>query len=245
VKRFIRASFIWVAILAVASCSSPEIKPRAPIQILTALPLFWGEGEFGAVLQGGAGQSPLITALQKDGPVRAIDHVDASGLDQQSILFMIQPPALSPQELVAIDAFVRGGGRVVALADPELSWEQSAPTGSALRAPPQSLLTPLYEHWGLRLEGDKMGDAIVDTVIFGQGAGLLTPGRWTVNTPGQGGKCALSDDKRMADCAIGKGRAVLIADADFANPEFWPDSDDDNLSAIRVLLGEVSTKQNN
>jgi hypothetical protein len=244
-NRLFRLLSGFAAIVAAASCSSPEIKPRAPIQMLTALPLFWGEGEFGDVLKSGTAQSPLITTLQKDGPVRAIDHVDANSLDPQSILFMIQPPVLSPQELVAIDAFVRAGGRVVAFADPELSWEQAAPMGSALRAPPRSLLTPLYEYWGLKLDADKMGDAIVGTVFFGQGAGLLTPGKWTLIKSGQSKGCAVFEDKRLADCAIGKGRAVLVADADFANPAFWPESDDDNLSAIRVLLAEVSVKKNN
>ncbi len=235
-------AFGFVLSLALCACSSPVIKQRAPVQVLTALPLFWGEGEFGAVLKGETGQSALVTALEKDGPLRAIERADGNSLDPKSILLLIQPPALAPEELVAIDRHVRDGGRVVVLADPELSWEQGAPIGSRSRAPAQSMLAPLYEHWGLMLNADKTGDVIVDTVFFAQGAGLLTPGRWSFQGKGsfEGKGCVLTSDNRLADCHIGKGRVILIADADFVNPALWPDAEDDNLSALRVVLGEVS-----
>ena len=65
---------------------------------------------------------------------------------------MAHPLAQTAENLVALDAWVRGGGRVLLLADPMLEWPSKRPLGDPLRPPPMFMDTGLLAHWGLRLD---------------------------------------------------------------------------------------------
>ena len=60
---------------------------------------------------------------------------------------MAHPLAQTAENLVALDQWVRGGGRVLLLADPMLEWPSERPLGDPLRPPPMfmdtGLLAPL------------------------------------------------------------------------------------------------------
>jgi ABC-type uncharacterized transport system len=172
---------ITVMALAIAAAAAPS--PR--VTLFTALPLMWGEGDPSDILNGRARRSTMIDGLD----VRAIDTVTVPGLGQD-VLVVAQPRAMMPEELVALDTWVRAGGRVLIFADPRLEWRSRYPLGDPRRAPPVTLLDPLLTHWGVRLD-----------------AGPGSDGRW------QRGPCAAVDPVTI-DCRIGKGRALLIADAD-------------------------------
>jgi hypothetical protein len=221
------------AALALMSCSGtpPEVR-RDPVHVVTGLPLFWGEGGIADVLNGTAKKSALIDGLEGDGPVSAVVHLDATVLAQTKLLLMIQPPALIPEELVALDAWVRGGGHVVILADPDLAWESTLMPGDPRRAPVQSLLGPLFSHWGLTLVPDPPGDDPVDASIGGASVKMMRPGQWKRSGDGA---CVIQNSARLANCSLDKGRAIIVADADFANP----DSEGDSLGALRGLLRDV------
>ena len=62
---------------------------------------------------------------------------------------MAQPLAQPAEDLVALDDWVRGGGRVLLLADPMLEWPSKRPLGDPLRPPPMFMDTGLLAHWGL------------------------------------------------------------------------------------------------
>jgi hypothetical protein len=220
--------------LALMSCSSvsPEA-PRGPLHILTGLPLFWGEGGIADVLKGKSQKSVLIEGLEADGSVTAIENLDGDVLAQTKLLLMIQPPALIPEELVALDTWVRSGGRVVILADPDLAWESTLMPGDPRRAPVRSLLSPLLSHWGLTLVPDPPKDDPVAVNVGGRLVNMMRAGQWKRSS---GGRCRVQNSSRIAKCSLGKGRAILVADADFVNP----DSGGDSLGALRGLFSDVA-----
>ncbi len=229
----IRSLRLLACALVLISCSSvaPE-PPRPPLHILTGLPLFWGEGGITDVLNGKAKKSALIEGLEQTGPVTAVEHLDAGGLAQTKLLLLIQPPALIPEELVALDTWVRDGGRVVILADPQLDWDSAHPPGDPRRAPVRSLLGPLIDHWGLALVPDPPGDDPAEARVGGHPVKMIQAGRWKRSS---NGGCVIGSAERVANCSLGKGRAILVADADFANP----DSGGDSLGALRGLFSDV------
>ena len=120
--------------------------------------------------------------------------------------------ALSPFENVALDEWVRGGGRLLLFADPMLTGESRFAIGDRRRPQDVILLSPILDHWGLRLEFDldlPGGVALAD-------AGPVTI---PVDRPGtfalaQGASdCALTAQGVVARCRIGRGEVVVFADA--------------------------------
>jgi hypothetical protein len=230
-------SLLLTFAFALASCSRAETAaPRPPIHVLTGLPLFWGEGGASDVLNGTTRKSRLITALEEDGAVSAIDKIDDHTLAQAKLLLMIQPPALIPEELVALDAWVRGGGAVVILADPQLDWESAHSPGDPRRAPVHSLLEPLYAHWGLTMIPDPPRAPSATVRIGDTTATMISAGTWQAKDSA----CAVESGARVADCRLEKGRALIVADADFVNPDHWNTSDQGNLQALRALISEAT-----
>ena len=170
----------------------PSIAARAPekrptLALLTSLPLVFGEG-FG--LDGGG--SAALTRLEQRYKVVPIGVADAQNLKGRHLLLMAHPRAQPAEALVELDRWVRDGGHVLLLADPRLSWESERPFGDPLRPPP----------------------AFADT-------GLLEGARSPVDSPSPGKlasqRCEIADGGFVARCAIGRGRATIIADADFLN----------------------------
>jgi hypothetical protein len=227
---------VWIRTLACSlalmSCSSvsPEV-PRGPLHVLTGLPLFWGEGGIADVLNGKTQKSALITGLEADGKVTALEQLDEGALAQTKLLLLIQPPALIPEELVALDAWVRAGGRVVILADPDLVWETTLMPGDPRRPPVKSLLGPLFGHWGLTLVPDPPSDDPVAVRVADQSVTMMRPGKWKRAR----GACVIQNAARVANCSLGKGRAIIVADVDFVNP----DSGGDSLGALQGLFSDV------
>lgn len=230
---------VFAAIALVSCLNDAPSYPRRPIHVLTGLPLFWGEGGISDVLNGQAKTSDLIVALERDGPVTAIEKIDDQMREKTHVLLLIQPPALIPEELVALDAWVRSGGAAVILADPNLEWGSTFPPGDPRRAPVRSLLGPLFAHWGLTLVPDPPGEPHVGPSIAGQGVRLLSAGRWQTRSKA----CVVESGASVARCSLGRGSATLVADADFVNPENWTGTGRGNLGAIRALLREASTQK--
>ena len=198
-----------IAALVVAALSfggPAPLPPRPPSQrptllLLTSLPLVFGE-DFS--LQGNG--SPALKALQTRYRVVPISVADPPELGQGKLLLMAHPLAQPAEDLVVLDRWVRGGGRVLLLADPMLEWPSKRPLGDLLRPPPMFMDTGLLAHWGLRLDApDERGPK----------AGRLGGFEVLTDSPGQlFGRCAISDDRLVAHCTIGRGRATIVADAD-------------------------------
>ena len=203
--------------LALGRTGSRPVATRPPLLLMTGLPLVWGEtGPFDRQSRPAA----AYRSLQEEFAVRPIDYLDARTLAQGRLLLLAQPRALEPRELVAIDAWVRQGGNMLILADPDLVWPSHLPPGDVRRPPRVSRLAPLLFHWGLALAPVSGQRLVVDQVRDHEGVRRLTlaaPGRFVAADP----SCRVGSRVYLAACAIGRGRAWLVADADLLHDEMW------------------------
>jgi len=209
----------------------PAARPpaeRPTLALLTSLPLVFGES-FGLE----SGGSAALTRLEQRYNVIPIGVADAASLAGQKLLLMAHPRAQPAEALVELDQWVRGGGRVLLLADPRLDWPSERPLGDKLRAPPAFADTGLLAHWGLTLSGPEPEGAISCEI----GPHLVVP-----SSPGKlasRGDCEIADAGLIAHCRIGKGEATVIADADFLSAE---DDRNGNLAFLIDELGKLETR---
>ena len=233
-----RALAIIAALLIVALAAArlalrgptalPERPPaqRPTLLLVTSLPLVFGEG---FSLQGNG--SPALEALQSRYRVVPISVTDPAELGKARLLLMAHPLAQPAEDLVALDRWVRRGGRVLLLADPMLEWPSKRPLGDLLRPPPMFADTGLLAHWGLRLDAAAEG-----------GPRLQKLGGFDVVTvsPGQlFGGCEISDDRLVAHCRIGRGRATVVADADLLDADQLGPRAKHNLDGILEELARL------
>ena len=198
--------------LALVGCAqkggSPPNPDKPELALLTSLPIVFSES-FGL----DAPPNPLLKALEDEYAVRPVDGPEQ--LKPLGLLLAIQPQALTAERLVALDRWVREGGRLVLLADPQLDWESSRPLGDRFRPPYAFPDTGLLTHWGLALERQSEG-APASREVEKAGADLAglaeSPGRFVQLNPG----CQLRQESFLAYCPIGRGFAVIVADADIA-----------------------------
>lgn len=183
--------------------AAEAVKPT--IHVLTSLPLLFDEG-FGLAPASG----PAATYLRQRYTLKPIDL--PSQLPPGAVLLAAQPRALPAEELVALDAWVRGGGRLLLLADPLLEWPSERALGDRLRPPISYADTGLLAHWGLRLDApDTRGPRSIRD--DGLSVDMLSPGTLV----GIGGDCAVERDSMVAQCRLGQGSATIVADADLIN----------------------------
>jgi hypothetical protein len=223
------------ALLAIPACKADAPKPSAPkreaanrptLLLLTSLPLVFGES-FGLEGMG----SPALKALETRYKVRPVAVADAKTLSQAKLLLMAHPLAQPAEALVDLDRWVRGGGRLLLLADPALDWHSDLPLGDSLRPPPAFADTGLLKHWGLRLDAPEDRGPMMRRVggreVLAASAGSLA------------GECAITADRMVARCRIGKGEVTVVADADFLNVEDLDGPTDQNLNAMMVELAAL------
>jgi len=217
--------------IAVARRQPAPLPPRPPgerpaLLLLTSLPLVFNEG---FSLQGGG--SPALERLQSRYRVVPISVTDAAELSKGRLLLMAQPLAQTAENLVALDAWVRAGGRVLLLADPTLEWPSERPLGDPLRPSPMFTDTGLLSHWGLRLDApDRRGREPLE--LAGYHVMTDSPGRLA-------GSSDISTDALVAHCRVGKGRATVVADADLIDSTRLGREANHNLDALMTELAEL------
>jgi hypothetical protein len=227
------AMLIAASAVAVAVSNRPSkplparpVVERPTLLLLTSLPLIFGE-QFS--LQGSG--SPALKALESRYRVVPISVTDEKDLVRGRMLLMAHPLAQPAEDLVALDAWVRRGGRVLLLADPMLEWPSERPLGDPLRPPPMFTDTGLLGHWGLRLDApDERGPA------------ARSLGHFQVTTVSPGllyGGCDVSRDRLVAHCRIGKGEATIVADADLLDVDHLDGPKEHNLDAVLAELARL------
>lgn len=202
---------------------------RPPLMLLTSLPLVFGER-----LSLEEGGSKTLEALESRYQVVPIAVTDEKSLNQGSILLMAHARAQPAEDLVALDAWVRRGGRLLLLADPLLEWHSERPLGDRMRPAPMFPDTGLLAHWGLRLDAPEL-----------RGTAVRRLGERKVLTISPGslfGRCSISGDRFVADCRIGEGRAIVVADADFLDVDEAGGSTERNLGALLAQLALLEQK---
>ena len=167
---------------------------------------------FGEQLSLDRSGSPALSRMEQRYKVQPIGVADAASLKGQQLLLMAHPRAQPAAALVELDQWVRSGGHVLLLADPKLDWPSERPLGDLLRPPPMFADTGLLGHWGLALSD----------------SGLTSSGT-----------CAIADQGLIARCRIGRGKATVIADADFLNVD-KPDAD--GLALLIAELDQLETR---
>ena len=205
---------------------------KPDLMLLTTLPLVFGE-RFG--LEGGG--SPALEALETRYTVVPVGVADARSLARGRLLLMAHPLAQPAEALVDLDRWVRGGGRLLLLADPALEWRSELPFGDPLRPPPAFADTGLLKHWGLRLDApDERGPR--QLTLGGQPILTASPGALF-------GACRISADRLVAHCRLGKGEATIVADADFLNVEQLDGPTANNLNAMLAELAALDGRIGN
>lgn len=209
----------------------PEHRPT--LLLLSSLPLVFPES-FNLDKAG----SPALTRLQGRYRMVPIAVADPANLGRGQLLLMAQAFAQPPESLVALDSWVRRGGRAVLLADPLLEWRSEQPLGSPLRPAPMFPDTGLLRHWGLDLEAPaQRGPA--KRKIGGFDVMTISPG----SLSGLSRTCAISGDRLVARCRLGKGQATIIADADFliSDDSEWQSANVDGLIAELAAIEPKSS----
>lgn len=207
------AALVLVALAAAALLArGKEPAPGAPIGLFTTLPILWADGpDLAASLKPEGEPHWAREVMAGRGALEPLDTLSSEGLDKLRRLILAQPRALAPQENVALDDWVRGGGQLLLLADPALTEESTFPLGDPRRPQAAALLSPILTRWGLELLFD-------DSQALGRGEREVMGVPVPVNLPGQlatrgQDNCRLWGEGLAATCAIGAGRVVVIADA--------------------------------
>jgi hypothetical protein len=201
------------------ACHADEATPADPaadrpeLGLMGTIPIYWGESEnFGEVVAGEGTAHWARSQLEAEYRLRPLDALSEESLAGLDFLMLAQPRGLSPAENVALDAWVRAGGHLLLFADPMLTGESRFAIGDRRRPQDVILLSPLLTHWGLALEFDEeqlAGDALVPT----PGAPLLVDMAGSLALREGDAECSLVAADVLAECTIGKGRAVILADA--------------------------------
>jgi hypothetical protein len=192
---------------------------------MTSLPLYWPEGADIAQLAGGDASLPwqraaietryALVPLDTLSPVPGLNpgapETDPlAGLDR---LAVIQPRGLSPADNVALDDWVRGGGRLLLVLDPALTGDYEAALGDPRRPVDSAPIPPVVARWGLAVRFDAAQElAVIEAVLDEAALPLALPGRLSIADP-EAADCALLADGVAARCSVRAGQVTLIADA--------------------------------
>lgn len=220
---------------ACSDAAVPTQAPQQPLGLMTSLPLYWPEGTDIADLAAGRAAVPWQrTAIEQDyaivpldtlSPIPALspDTPEVDPLAGLTRLAVIQPRGLSPADNVALDAWVRAGGRLLLALDPALTGDYATPLGDPRRPVDGALIPPVAARWGLAVSFDVEQAAVVTTAKIGAAPAtapatttatalpLALAGRIAVIDPAAA--CTVLADGAAATCVVGKGRVTLIADA--------------------------------
>ncbi len=215
------AGVIAIALAGWGLAGAGRSKPV--LGLFTTLPVYWAEaadmsemlnrqaqpGWVRGALEDRFELLPLDTlAAPESGTARDLDDIDA--------LLLAQPRALSPQENVVLDDWVRAGGHVLVFADPMLTAESRFAIGDRRRPQDVALLSPILGRWGLEMHFDPEqtgGERMIatDTAPLPVNlAGTLHPAD---GFPTSTENCWIAYDRIFAQCAIEAGMATVIADA--------------------------------
>ena len=210
---------VWVvgaALLALAASlllrSDPAETKRDRTGLFTSLPILWSEStDLADMLKPQQQEHWAKPLIAGGGEAVPLDALSDASLKDLKYLVMAQPRPLSPDENVALDSWVRGGGLLLLFADPMLTEETIFPLGDKRRPQDVVWLDPVLNHWGLRLEAE-VGIAAGEDFrsAIGRPVPVNLPGRLTATDVGA---CKVADQGLIATCAIDKGRVVVMADA--------------------------------
>lgn len=219
----------------VRSDENPPAKIQRPgLGVMTSLPLIWGEAEdIGELLSAKPASGWVRQELDQRFALVPLDVLEAEQLAELDHLLLAQPRALSPDENVALDSWVRGGGKLLLFADPMLTRHSRFPIGDRRRPQDVALLSPILARWGLELlfDADQAED---EKTVAVEGIALPVNLGGTFRLAKPSG-CTLAGGGLLARCRIGAGEVVLLADAAMLDDADGGDSEPRRAVLARIL----------
>ena len=211
-KAACAALALGLAVTAAAQDQAAD-KPSAPdLALMGTIPIYWGEAADLQDLISGTHRIHWARAqLERSYRLFPLDYLTAATLAPHTHLLLAQPRGFSAEENVALDQWVRGGGRLLLFADPMMTGETRFGLGDRRRPQDVALLSPILAHWGLRLEYAEGQAGLIMHDIGGSRIPVNLAGRFSLT--GEGGDCALEGQAILAVCTIGRGRITVLADA--------------------------------
>lgn len=215
---------------APAEPAAPESPaPREKLGLMTSLPLYWPLGAGVEDIASGSTPPPWQRAALEEAyviePLDTLSPIPGLGANAPATdplagltrLAVIQPRGLSPADNVALDEWVRGGGRLLLVLDPFLTGDYDLPLGDPRRPADTALIPPVVARWGMDISYtvQETEEAYSGTRDLPGGIVLpfAHPGLVRIR-PGGAKQCALAGGSNiMATCRIGKGEVTLLADA--------------------------------
>jgi len=243
-QRLIAALFAAAGLLLGAVLLFAQSRPSGDLRLglFTTLPILWNESADVAGLLNQDQPPPhwAKAALARRGTVVPLDMLagpgEAGPLAGLDLLVIAQPRPLGPAENVALDDWVKRGGKLLLLADPALTQESAFGIGDPRRPQAMVLLSPILRRWELELEFDEQQAFAERRVeVMGVAVPVNLSGRF--RTRGQD-SCRVWGDGVAVTCKIGKGRLVALADAAVLEPD---DPDGARQTALDWLLDAAAT----
>lgn len=226
-------------------------EPR--LGLVTSLPIYWTGASGVADILSAQGEVHWVRQdLERAYVLVPLDTLAAqgeggtiepsAGLAGLKRLFVAQPRALSPADNVALDEWVRGGGSLLFVIDPMLTEHSEFGIGDPRRPTDVGLVPPVFARWGLAMTYEPSPDGnpstfdLDDTEIVAFEYGELA----VRDASGPASRCEILAQGLVAACTIGKGRAVIVADASFLEPDEEPVEDRTALQALLALAFDTN-----
>ncbi len=161
---------------------------------------------------------PLLARVRAGSELREVDALPPPRDLDAPVWWIAHPLALPPGAIAAIDSHVRRGGAALIFADGLYTGETPHPLGDPRNPPVTSLLTPLLAHWGLSLDAPEgLTDTAQRAEVRGRTLSFRSPGTLRAASAGDA-TCRVEAGGLTAECAVGSGKAVVVADADLLTP---------------------------
>ena len=218
--------------------NAPESIAGAETGLFTTLPIYWGEGgDIASVLNGQVEEGWVRKALEENSVIVPLDTLEPDALEGVDKVILAQPRPLAPSENVAFDSWIREGGHALIFADPMLTQHSDHPLGDPRRPHDMVVISPILSRWGLDLLFDE-GQPTGERLILSEGTNLPVElsGHFELMDEAGYADCDLSANGLVADCTIGKGKALLIADASLLDDHH---GDAARKSALAALLDRI------
>ncbi|QIQ86825.1 hypothetical protein [Erythrobacter sp.] len=177
---------------------------------------------------------PLDTLAPTPGLTPEDPQIDP--LEGLGRLAVIQPRGLSPADNVALDGWVRGGGRLLLVLDPMLTGEYDLPLGDPRRPNAVALIPPVVARWGLAVAYDETQDAAPRFAAFPAGTLPLALAGEVRAEGERGAACTFAAERALARCRVGEGSVTLLADAALFEHEGLAAEAGQGASAIAALF---------
>lgn len=224
---------------------------RAPLGLMSSLPIYWPDGaDLQVTLESQAPLPWVRRALEKRFELVPLDSLSASTdapgpLLRLDRLLIAQPRGLSPADNVALDQWVRRGGRLLLVIDPMLTGQYAVPIGDPRHPVAVGLIPPVLQRWGLDMRFSENQPFEPREASYGEGSVPVLLGGELILAEAEPaasksdrealGTCRILGEGIAAQCTVGQGRVTVLADAALLElPEPLDDSED-QLGALTRL----------